>query len=418
MRNLLLTATLASLCVPVLSSPALAQYGQSDRRDQSPPGVTVRTTSMRAGPEGGYPLVRSVARGNRVNIYGCLDDRSWCDVSYGNDRGWVTGSDLAAEYQGRQENVVAFSGNFGIGTLTFSFGDYWENNYRQRPFYSERYRWEQHYFERYQSNWGPRPDHSYWGDRTVTGYMLRRSWLRAGPDYDYPTLRRIGRNTQVIVYGCLRDWNWCDVSYQRDRGWVPGQDIAASYQGRRRSINTVAPYLGIGIFSFMFGTYWDDHYRDRSFYRERDRWERQYNQNYKPSWGPRQDDSRDRVQPRRDEQQGQRPVQTQPPVQWQPPQQPPARVPPPVQRQAPGQGQVPGQPSVQRHVPVPAPVQVQPPVQAPIQGHAQGHVPGQPAVQPPGQNQGHVNQKPDPRVKKPKPGDPDYVRPDQPGHKP
>jgi uncharacterized protein YraI len=372
MRVLILTATLATLCVP--ASPALAQYGQSDRREQSPSVVTARTTSMRAGPEGGYPTVRNVARGNRVNIHGCLDDRSWCDVSYGNDRGWVTGSDLAAEHQGRRESIGSLSGSFRIGTVTFSFGDYWDNNYRQRPFYSERYRWEQHYFDRYQSNWGPRPSRSYWGQRTVTGYMLRQSWLRAGPDYDYPTLRRIGRNTQVSVYGCLRDWSWCDVSYQRDRGWIPGRDIAVSYQGRRRSINTIAPYLGIGVLSFSFGIYWDDHYRNQTFYRERDRWERQYNQNYKPIWGPRQDDGRDRVQPRREETQS--PVR--PPVQWQ------GRVQPPVQPQ----------------------------VQNPPPGH--GHVQGQPAVQPPGQNQGQVNQQPNPRDKKPKPGDPDYVHPGQP----
>jgi len=357
MRTLILTATLAALCAPALAASAQAQSGRDEGREQSPPGVAMRTTIMRAGPEGGYPTVRNVERGGRVNIHGCLNDRSWCDVSYGNDRGWVPGSDLAAEYQGRQESIANLSGSFRIGTLTFSFGDYWANHYRQRPFYSERYRWEQHYFDRYQPNWGPRPGRSYWGDRTATGYTLRRVWMYAGPDYDYPRLRRIGSGRRVDVYGCLRDWSWCDVRYGFDRGWVPGRDIAASYQGRRRSINTIAPYLGIGVLSFMFGTYWDDHYRNRTFYRERDRWEHQYNQNYKPIWGPRQDDDRDdrrRVQPRREEQQA--PVQ--PPVHW--------------------QGQ----------------------------------------VQPPVQNQGHVDQKLKPRDKKPKPGDPDNVHPGQTGPNP
>jgi uncharacterized protein YraI len=301
MRVLILTAALAALYSPILSFPAKAQSDQIDRRGQSPDGVTVRTTSMRAGPEANYPMVRDVERGDRVNIYGCLNDRSWCDIGYGNDRGWVNGSDLAAEYRGRQESIFNPSGDIGIGTLTFSFGSYWDNHYRERPFYNDRYRWEQYYFQRHQPSWGPRQDRSHWGQRSAVGYTLRRSWIYAGPDYDYPRLFTISYGRQVNIHGCLRDWSWCDISFRSDRGWIPGREIAANYRGRRRSVNMVAPYLGIGILSFRFGNYWDEHYRDRSFYRERDRWERRYNQNYKPNWGPRQDDNRDRDQPRRDE---------------------------------------------------------------------------------------------------------------------
>jgi len=399
MRNdRILTASIATLCFSVLSAPVLAQSDRNDWSDRSQSAVAARATSMRAGPEQGYPTVRNIARGGRVTIHGCLDDRSWCDASYGNDRGWVTGSDFAARYQGRDESISTLSGSFSIGTVTFSFGDYWENYYRQRPFYSERYRWEQHYFDRYQPNWGPRPERSYWGQRTFTGYMLRQSWLRAGPDYDYPSLRRLSRNTQVSVYGCLRDWSWCDVSYRRDRGWVPGRDIAASYQGRRRSINTIAPYLGIGILSFSFGIYWDDHYRDRTFYRERDRWERQYNQNYRPSWGPRQDDGRDRVHPRRDEQQQrQGPAQLQQPVQRPVPSQPPVEVRPPVPRPAPGQeGRIQGQPPVQRPVPSQPRVEVRPPAPGTAPGQ-EGRIQRQPPTQKrsSGQGQGADNNQPD-----------------------
>jgi len=357
MRKMILTATLAMLCAPVLSSPAMAQYGQYDRREESPLGVTVRAASIHTGPDEGFPQVRRVARDTRVNIYGCLNDRSWCDVSYGNDRGWINGSDLAAEYQGRRESVATLSGSFRIGTVTFSFGDYWENYYRQRPFYNERYRWEEHYFNQYRPTWGPRYGRSYWGDRTTTGYTVRRAWMRTGPDYYYPRLRRIKSGRAVRIYGCLRDWSWCDVSYQYDRGWIPGRDIAVSYQGRRHSVDTIAPRVGIGILSFVFNVYWDNHYRDRDFYRERDRWERQYQQNYRPVWGPRQDnyDDRDPNQPRRDERQWQEPSQAQPPA------------------------------------------------------HSE-------ESNPPGPDQGHANPKPKPKKdKKPKPGEPGYVRPGESG---
>lgn len=307
MKNLhLLTAALTTLCTAVTAFPALAQSGQDQwnqrawdqrnqqdqRNDPSGAASAARGTTMRAGPQQGYPAVRTVARNGRVTVHGCLDDRSWCDVSYGNDRGWVSGDDLFIRYQGRDEIIRNQSGGFGFVTVIFSFGDYWENNYRQRPFYNERYRWEQHYFESYQPNWGPRPSRSYWGQHTVNGYVVRQTWLRTGPDSRYPALRRLGRNVRIGVHGCLRDWSWCDVSFQRDRGWIPGRDIAATYQGRRRNINQVAPYLGIGFISFSFTTYWDENYRDRTFYRDRQRWEQEYNRNYKPVWGPAPNDSR------------------------------------------------------------------------------------------------------------------------------
>lgn len=317
MKNLhILTATAATFST--LALPAMAQSGQDqweqragDQRDQrdewndrSGAATAARGTTMRAGPQQDYPAVRTVSRNGRVTVHGCLADRSWCDVSYGNDRGWVSGADLVTRYQGRDEIIRNQSGGYGFVTLTFSFGDYWENYYRQRPFYNERYRWEQHYFDNYQPSWGQRPSRSYWGERIVYGYSARKTWLRTGPDNRYPALRQVGRNVRIGIHGCLRDWSWCDVSFQRDRGWIPGRDIVATYQGRRRNINLIAPYLGIGFLSFSFTSYWDQNYRDRSFYGDRQRWEQDYNRNYKPIWGPAPDNSRDRDQNWQDSQPG------------------------------------------------------------------------------------------------------------------
>lgn len=120
--------------------------------------------------------------------------------------------------------------------------------------------------------------------RQMNGYTVRSTVMRAGPDYDYPAVRRVRSNADVTVYGCLRDWSWCDVSYRYDRGWVARRDLAVAYQGRRRGINA---YMGIGILSFMFGDYWDNHYRSRPFYSERPRWEQHYQSRYRPEWGPR-----------------------------------------------------------------------------------------------------------------------------------
>lgn len=124
-------------------------------------------------------------------------------------------------------------------------------------------------------------------DRSTTGYTMTRAKMRTGPDRDYPTIRIIPRDRRVEVYGCLRNWSWCDVGYRSDRGWVAGRLLAADYRGRRRSVVSIAPYLSILVLSFRFGDYWDNHYRSRPFYSDRDRWERHYYDNYRPEWGPR-----------------------------------------------------------------------------------------------------------------------------------
>lgn len=124
-------------------------------------------------------------------------------------------------------------------------------------------------------------------DRSTVGYTLRSVRMRAGPDSDYPTVRTIPSNRRVDVYGCLKDWSWCDVGYRNDRGWVVGDYLGADYRGRRQTIVKIGPSLSLGILTFIFGSYWDDHYRSRPFYSQRPSWERHYYDNYRPQWGPR-----------------------------------------------------------------------------------------------------------------------------------
>jgi uncharacterized protein YraI len=119
--------------------------------------------------------------------------------------------------------------------------------------------------------------------RQMDGYTIRSTTMHAGPEYDYPTVQQLRANTGVIVFGCLRDWSWCDVSNRYDRGWIAGNDIVVDYQGQRRDI---MPSMGIGVLSFVFGSYWDSHYRSKPFYAERPRWEQQYNSGHQPQWGP------------------------------------------------------------------------------------------------------------------------------------
>ena len=121
--------------------------------------------------------------------------------------------------------------------------------------------------------------------RTMSGYTVRPSEILAGPEEDYPAVGALGPDVSLVVYGCLSDWSWCDVSYGYDRGWIAGDDIAIDYQGRRSALS---PYMGIGVLSFVFGTYWGEHYQGRPFYADRSRWQQSYTQHYRPEWGGHQ----------------------------------------------------------------------------------------------------------------------------------
>lgn len=296
-RPLLLAAGVAAALAPLLPASAQMQY---PLRDDGPPAMAGRATMLRAGPEQGYPQLRRIEQGQQVQLFGCLSDRSWCDVRLGQDRGWVSGPDLEAEYRGRRDSVANLYGEFQLGDRDFRIGDYWDENYRQQPFYADRTRWEQQYAQNDRASWGQRQNGNRWDNRTTAGIMLRQAWVRAGPDAGYPRVGLARARSRVIVHGCLRDWSWCDISNRggnraRFRGRVVSQHIASLYQGRQQPLNSFAPRIGIGVLGFHLNRYWGDNYRTQPFYGQRDRWIRQYRQNYRPAWGTGPDgDERDR----------------------------------------------------------------------------------------------------------------------------
>ena len=96
-----------------------------------------------AGPGNDYPIVGRLQSGAVVDVNGCLRDYSWCDVSFGPNRGWVHGRGLSSPYQYGAAPIVQYGPQHGLPTITFSLGDYWDHHYRSRPFYGERDHWEQ-----------------------------------------------------------------------------------------------------------------------------------------------------------------------------------------------------------------------------------------------------------------------------------
>ena len=102
---------------------------------------TRKTVNVRAGPSIEYPLVARIPAGVPVEVYGCVDDWTWCDVSFGFDRGWVYAGNLEYPYEDRRVVILYDGPILGFPIVTFSVGPYWDTYYHGRPWYSRRDYW-------------------------------------------------------------------------------------------------------------------------------------------------------------------------------------------------------------------------------------------------------------------------------------
>lgn len=128
--------------------------------------------------------------------------------------------------------------------------------------------------------------------------------LRAGPGTQYPVVTTVNAGAGLNVYGCLSDWSWCDISYRGIRGWMSGRYVEQTYAGRRVLVPDYGRRIGVPVVSFNFG-YWDNHYRGRSFYRDRHRWDRDWrDQRDRREAREERRDRRDAREERRDDRRG------------------------------------------------------------------------------------------------------------------
>lgn len=91
--------------------------------------------NLRAGPSTSYPVITQIPAGASLVDNGCLADYSWCDVSFGNNRGWLSARYMQVSYQGQRQTLspaIAFAA--GIAVTAFS-ASYWDNHYRAYPWY-------------------------------------------------------------------------------------------------------------------------------------------------------------------------------------------------------------------------------------------------------------------------------------------
>jgi uncharacterized protein YraI len=105
------------------------------------PGIVTTTVSLRAGPGEGFPTVDRIPGGAGVNIHGCLRGTAWCDVSWSNDRGWVSSQYLEYLYRNHYVYLPDYVDEIDVPVVPFMLTSYWSSYYAGRPWYHRRAYW-------------------------------------------------------------------------------------------------------------------------------------------------------------------------------------------------------------------------------------------------------------------------------------
>lgn len=130
---------LSTLLVVLTSALSLAQTHQVSAAVN---GVAVTSVNLRAGPSTRYPVVMTMPQSASLSVYGCIADRSWCDVSWGGNRGWVSANYIQVYYNGQPAVLTAaIVPAIGITTVAFSVA-YWDAHYHSQPWHGH---WDRYY---------------------------------------------------------------------------------------------------------------------------------------------------------------------------------------------------------------------------------------------------------------------------------
>jgi uncharacterized protein YraI len=105
------------------------------------PGIVTESVGLRAGPGPAFPLVDRIPGGARVNVHGCLRGDAWCDVSWSDDRGWVSSQYLEYLYHDAYVYLPDYVDEIDVPIVPFALGSYWSNYYSGRPWYHRQAYW-------------------------------------------------------------------------------------------------------------------------------------------------------------------------------------------------------------------------------------------------------------------------------------
>lgn len=120
---LAVAAVIAGLLLP---AQAMAQFEAYTRVD----------LNLRVGPDTGYGVIDVIPYGDPVYVLGCLDGVEWCDVEWYGLRGWVAAYYLVQP--GTSVYLPQVYARIGLPIIVFSFDNYHDRYYRDRPWYKKR----------------------------------------------------------------------------------------------------------------------------------------------------------------------------------------------------------------------------------------------------------------------------------------
>jgi uncharacterized protein YraI len=101
--------------------------------------------------------------------------------------------------------------------------------------------------------------------------------VRAGPGKSFPTATWFLSGTTVTIEGCLSDWQWCDVSSGRHRGWVYTRFLSFRHNDTIVTIQRGGASLGLPQTEFELVPYWDAHFQGNIWYSRKAYWDQRWN---------------------------------------------------------------------------------------------------------------------------------------------
>lgn len=111
-------------------------FGQTGVAAAAIHAVATTDVNLRAGPSTRYPAVLVLPASASMYVHGCIADRSWCDISWSNSRGWVSASYIQVVYNGRPTILTAsIVPVIGIATVAFTAA-YWDTHYHAHPWHA------------------------------------------------------------------------------------------------------------------------------------------------------------------------------------------------------------------------------------------------------------------------------------------
>ena len=92
------------------------------------------------------------------------------------------------------------------------------------------------------------------------GRTINDTLLYAGPENSYRNVGSLASGTDLVIYGCTPNFNWCDVGTMNERGWVAAEQLAIVTSTSAVPISALAPFVGVRVIEYDEQTYQARHY--------------------------------------------------------------------------------------------------------------------------------------------------------------